>query len=141
MSTPGAETLPQRVMLDTSAYSHLRRGHGDALNVVAQAEIVLLSVTVLGELEAGFRVGKRYLDNRRALEDFLEEPYVGIVDVTRDIARRYGEVFAALRAMGTPIPMNDLWIAAAALTADAHLVTFDEHFQRIEGFPHLLLSA
>lgn len=141
MSSSGAEVLPQRVMLDTTAYSHLRRAQSRVLDAVAQAEVVFLSATVLGELEAGFRVGSRYLDNRRALEDFLEEPYVQVVDVTRDVARRYGEVFAGLRAAGTPVPINDVWIAAAALSQDAHLITFDEDFERIKGLPHLLFRA
>ncbi len=108
------------------------------IEVLAQAEVVCLPTTVLGELKAGFRVGSRYLDNRRALEDFLEEPYVQIVDVTRDVARRYGEVFAGLRAAGTPVSINDVWIAAAAFTQDAHLMTFDADFERIEGLPLLL---
>ncbi|MGH2728835.1 MAG: type II toxin-antitoxin system VapC family toxin [Actinomycetota bacterium] len=128
-------------MLDTSAYSHLRRGESRVFDAVAQADVVLLPTTVLGELEAGFRVGGRYLDNRRALEDFVEESYVQVTDVTRDVARRYGEVFARLRAAGTPVPINDIWIAAAALTGDAHLITFDEDFVRIEGLPHLLFRT
>jgi tRNA(fMet)-specific endonuclease VapC len=138
MSKSGAEIPASRVMLDTSAYSHLRRGESRALDAVAQAEVVFLSTTVIGELEAGFRVGSRYLANRRALEDFLEEPYVQVVDVNMDVARRYGEVFAALRAAGTPVPINDIWIAAAALTRDAHLVTFDEDFERIQGLNRTL---
>ncbi|MEX2555724.1 MAG: type II toxin-antitoxin system VapC family toxin [Actinomycetota bacterium] len=141
MSSSGAEVPPSRVMLDTSAYSHLRRGESRVVDAVAHADVVFLSATVLGELEAGFRVGSRHLDNRRALEDFLEEPYVRVLDVTRDVARRYGEVFAELRAAGTPVPSNDIWIAAAALTHDAYLLTFDEHFERIEGLPHLLFRV
>ena len=55
-----------------------------------------------------------------------------IIEVTPDVARRYGEVFAELRRAGTPIPVNDIWIAAAALDAKAHLLTFDSDFDRIE---------
>lgn len=141
MSSSGAELLPSRVMLDTSAYSHLRRRESRVLEAVARAEVVFLSTTVIGELEAGFRVGSRYLENIRALEDFLEEPYVQVVDVTGDVARRYGEVFAGLRAAGTPVPINDVWIAAAALTRDVHLLTFDEDFDRIQGLQHLLFRT
>ncbi|MCA1832674.1 MAG: type II toxin-antitoxin system VapC family toxin [Actinomycetota bacterium] len=140
MPTSGAEIRQSRVVLDTSAYSHLRRGEEQVLEAVAHAETVLVPVTVLGELEAGFRIGSRYLDNRRALEDFLEEPYVHVVDVTADIAVRYGEVFADLRSAGTPVPINDVWIAAATSAREAHLITFDEDFSRIEGLSHTLLG-
>lgn len=128
-------------MLDTSAYSHLRRRESRVLDAVARADVVFLATTVLGELEAGFRVGSRYLENSRALEEFLEEPYVEVVDVTKDVARRYGEIFAGLRAAGTPVPINDIWIAAAALTTDAHLVTFDEDFDRVASLQHVLFRT
>ena len=107
------------------------------LEAVTRAAVVFVPTTVLGELEAGFRVGSRYRENRRALEELLEEPYVEVVDVTSDVARRYGEVFADLRSAGTPIPINDVWIAAAALTCDATLITFDDDFENIQGLPQL----
>jgi tRNA(fMet)-specific endonuclease VapC len=135
MSGSGAETLPSRIVLDTSLYSQARRGSRLALNAIVQAEIVFVPVTVLGELEAGFRLGSRYRENRRALDEFVREPYVRVLEVTADIARLYGEVFAALRAAGTPVPVNDIWIAATTLGCGGHLVSFDEAFARIEGLP------
>lgn len=133
--------FPSRIVVDTSAYSHLRRGEHEVLDALAEAEIVLMPTTVVGELEAGFRVGHRYLDNRRSLEDFLQEPYVRIIDVTTDVARRYGEIFAVLRRAGTPIPVNDIWIAAATFASGGHLITFDEDFARVEGLAHTLLGT
>jgi len=138
MPTSGAEVLPSRVVLDTSAYSQLRHGETRVLDAVADAETLLVPVTVLGELEAGFRAGSRYQENRRALEELLDEPYVEVVDVSSDMARGYGEIFAALRRAGTPIPTNDIWIAAATLHSGGHLITFDADFGRIAGLPHTL---
>lgn len=48
-----------------------------------------------------------------------------------DTARQYGELFAKLRRQGTPIPTNDIWIAALALQYDLTLDTRDEHFKRV----------
>ena len=59
MSSSGAEALPPRIVLDTSAYSQARRGSPLALAAIARADVVFLPVTVLGELEAGFRLGSR----------------------------------------------------------------------------------
>jgi tRNA(fMet)-specific endonuclease VapC len=95
--------------------------------------VVLVPTTVLGELHAGFAVGGRRAENERALEDFLAEPFVAVVPVTADVARRYGEVHAALRRAGTPIPINDVWIAAVALDAGATVLTFDTDFERVPG--------
>jgi tRNA(fMet)-specific endonuclease VapC len=137
-SGSGTETLPPRIVLDTSAYSQARRGSGLALAAIASAEVVFLPVTVLGELEAGFRLGSRYRENRRALDELLREPYVHVLHVTPEVAELYGELFASLKRAATPIPVNDIWIAAVTLACGAHLLTFDQDFAHIEGLRHLL---
>ena len=136
----GADHVP-RLVLDTSAYTRLRAGEERVLDLVADAEVVLVPVTVLGELEAGFRLGGRVKENRTALAEFLDEPFVDVLPTTPEIARRYGELFAALRAAGTPIPINDVWIAAAALDSGGHLLTFDRHFERVPALGATVLSV
>lgn len=120
-----------RVVLDTSAYSHFRANHPEVVDRIATADLVCVPTTVLGELEAAFRMGRRASDNRTKLESFLQEDFVSVVSVTSDVARRYGELFVELRRAGTPIPVNDIWIAAATIDAGAHLLTFDTDFDRI----------
>lgn len=131
---------PARVVLDTSAYAHLRVGHEDLSEWLAGASVVYLPVIVLGELHAGFSLGHRQRENEQTLRSFVSEAFVSIRETDRDIARRYGEIFSALRRAGTPIPTNDIWIAATTLVAGAHLITFDRHFAAIEGLPHTLLA-
>ena len=128
--SPGTPGL--RLVLDTSAYSHLRRGHQLVLDLLAAATVVLVPVTVLGELEAAFALGSRGKENRVALERFLRETFVRDIALTRAVARRYGQVFAQLRRARSPIPVNDIWIAASTLDCGGHLLTFDSHFRRIE---------
>jgi len=140
MKSSGAEPV-DRLVLDTSAYSHLRLGHDTVLGAVASAETVLLPATVLGELEAAFELGTRSKENRVVLTEFLDEPFVSIVPTDRSVARRYGQVFAQLRRTGTPIPVNDIWIAAATLDHGGHLLTFDPHFRHIQGLDLTLLEA
>lgn len=130
-----------RLALDTSAYSKLREGDARVIDAISRAEVVLLPVTVLGELEAGFRAGNRYRENRKVLDEFLEEPFVEVFPITAETARRYGEIFADLRRRGTPIPTNDLWIAAAASDRAAHLLTFDRHFERVASLEVTVLRA
>lgn len=123
----------ERLVLDTSAHARLRAGHGEVLDRMAAAEVVLIPVTVLGELEAGFLLGSRAAENRVALSELLARPYVRTLDVTPDVARRYAELLAALRRQGTPVPTNDVWIAAATVEARGHLLTFDGDFGRFPG--------
>lgn len=73
------------------------------------------------------------------LEEFLAEPFVALLPVTRDVSRRYGRVYSQLRGAGTPIPLNDVWIAATALDCGASVLSFDQHFGRIAGLEARIL--
>jgi predicted nucleic acid-binding protein len=140
MTSSGAE-VHLRLVLDTSAYSHLRRGDGRVVDTVAAADAVLVPVTVLGELEGGSLLGRRAQENRALLDEFLDEIFVAVLPTTLAVARRYGEIFAGLRRRGTPIPVNDIWIAAATLDCGGHLLTFDRDFAAVEHLPHTVLDV
>ena len=60
-------------------------------------------------------------------------PAAAVLPCDRATAARYGELKAALRAQGTPIPENDLWIAALARQHALTLVTRDAHFAGVRG--------
>ena len=140
MPTSGAERV-SRLVLDTSAYSHFRRGHAGVIDALARAERVLIPMTVLGELEAAFELGSRARDNRRVLDDFLAEPFVDLLDITASVARHYGRVFSTLTRACAPLPVNDVWIAAATLDCGGTLLTFDRDFDRIPGMDLMPLAA
>jgi tRNA(fMet)-specific endonuclease VapC len=135
----GAEPF-DRLVLDTSAYSHFRIGHPRVVELVASVPFVIVPVVVLGELEAAFRLGSRLAENMAMLAEFLAESFVAPWDVTSAVARRYGEIFAQLRRGGTPIPINDVWIASITLECRGHLVTFDNDFSRVAGLSVTVLA-
>lgn len=138
----GADLDPvSRLALDTSAYSRLRAGDSRVLDLVAAADVVLVPATVLGELHGAFELGSRGRANRVALSEFLNEPFVVTGPVTADVARQYGRVFASLRRAGTPIPVNDIWIAAATIDQGACLLTFDSDFRHVPHLDHILLEG
>lgn len=121
------------ILLDTNAYSQLKRGHAGIAAVVRKATKVLLSAVAAGELLYGFRRGSRFERNWKDLESFLESPFVALVPVTLETADRFARIATALRAKGTPIPTNDIWIAAHAMETGATLVSDDRHFGEIDG--------
>lgn len=133
-------TIAERVVLDTSAYSKMRTGHEQVLNWISTAQSVLLPAIVVGELEAGFEMGSRAAENRVALAEFLDEPYVFVLDVTASVARRYAQLFARLRRAGTPIPINDVWIAACTVDSGGVLLSFDADFGHIQGLSQVVLD-
>jgi tRNA(fMet)-specific endonuclease VapC len=123
----------KRILLDTNAYVRFLRGDERVLDCLAKADTVFMSVFVLGELLAGFRAGGKEKDNRPLLERFVLKPSVTVLDGTMDTADLFGLVMASLKKAGTPIPINDVWIAAHALETGSVLITFDEHFIAVPG--------
>ena len=96
---------------------------------------------VVGELHAGFRAGRQPERNEEELGRFLRHPVVEELPVDHDVARIYAEIVVSLRRRGTPLPTNDVWIAATAARAGAVVVAFDAHFAEIERIGVLLLDA
>ncbi|MEO6401169.1 MAG: PIN domain-containing protein, partial [Vicinamibacteria bacterium] len=60
---------------------------------------------------------------------------------TAHVARRYGQIFAQQRRAGLPVPVNDMWIAAACIDCGGHLVTFDQDFARIAGLDRTVFAS
>lgn len=80
MKTSGASPeAPTRLVLDTSAYSRFRAGDSRVLDLIAAAELVLVPATVLGELHGAFEFGTRARENRTVPAEFLNEPFVRVV--------------------------------------------------------------
>lgn len=119
------------ICLDTSAYSAFKRGNTTVVEAIATANRITLPAVVLGELLAGFRAGSRERANREELRQFLASPRVSSAGLDEDTAERYAEIILHLRKYGTPIPTNDMWIAAVAMQHGLVLHTTDPHFDRV----------
>jgi tRNA(fMet)-specific endonuclease VapC len=117
------------VCLDTSAYSHFRRGRTEAVAAIEAARGVAVPAVVLGELRAGFRLGSLAERNEADLRRFLAHPAVSVLDVDEEAATHYAELVVDLRRAGRPLPTNDVWIAALALRDGATVLTYDAHFE------------
>jgi len=130
-----------RYCLDTSAYSQLMRGHEAASGLLDRAEWVGMPAITLGELRTGFLLGARRLENEQELLDFLSHPVVELVPVDAEVSRHFSEIVVDLRRAGTPVPTNDLWIAACSARAGALVLTFDRHFESIARVGSVVLEA
>jgi len=119
--------------VDTSAYSRLMRGTPALQSRLEEADAVFLPATVMGELYAGFERGTRRDQNVRELRSFLAQPGVSALSIDDNTAERYGRLVQILRQQGTPIPTNDIWVAAATLETGGRLVSYDAHLQHVPG--------
>jgi tRNA(fMet)-specific endonuclease VapC len=104
------------------------------------ADWIGISTIAVGELIRGFLAGSHRSRNESELTDFLAEPIVETLPVDRDSAHIYAELMVALKSDGTPLPSNDVWIAASTIRAGAPLLTFDRHFQLISRLGTILLQ-
>lgn len=120
-----------RLLLDTSAYSAFMRGQPEVKLALQQADEISLTPVVLGELLVGFMRGKRRKKNEKELRAFLSSPRVTVVDVDEETAQRYALILNALWKVGTPIPTNDIWIAASAMQHGLRLLTRDAHYRKV----------
>ena len=125
----------KRILFDTSAYSNLMRGSKKIVELLDNADEVFLCAIVLGELLAGFKRGSREQENKAILKDFLSISNVGILNIDDSTAERYSIILDYLKKCGTPIPTNDIWIAASAMQNGLVLLTADQHFLLL---PHVV---
>lgn len=126
--------------LDTSAYSNFRRGNAELASLLDRAERVGVPTIALGELRTGFLLGRRREDNEVELTAFLDNPAVEILQVDAEVSRLYAEIVVDLRKAGTPVPTNDIWIAAIAARNGTAVVTCDEHFEKIARVGAVVVS-
>jgi tRNA(fMet)-specific endonuclease VapC len=122
-----------KILIDTNAYSLYRMEHSPIVRKIADSESILVSPVVLGEILFGFRKGSRFEYNMSLLTRFLEHEAVEVVPIAEVTADRYARIMLQLRRQGTPVPTNDIWIAAQAMEHGAELLTADRHFERING--------
>lgn len=120
-----------RLALDTNRYTDLCRGIAAVVTLVERAEVVLLPFIVLAELRAGFSVGMRGTENEHVLRRFLMKPGVSVLFADDRTIQQYVAIFRQLRRQGTPIPTNDLWIAALVLQHNLVLCARDRHFDHL----------
>ncbi len=120
-----------RIFLDTSAYSGILRGDMRFARAMQEADEIAINAIVLGELKAGFSRGRHRERNERELAQFLASPRVRVLGLDEETADRYAVILNFLRAAGTPIPTNDVWIAASAMQHGFRVVTADQHFQKV----------
>jgi len=123
----------RRALIDTNIYSLAMRGEADVINTLQQLDEIAFTVISLGELLAGFRGGDRESQNRAELNRFLDAPRVRLLGVDAETTEFYAGIVQALKRAGTPIPTNDIWIAALAQQYGLPLFSRDSHFKVVAG--------
>ena len=118
------------MILDTNALSAFFENEGAVVSLMSEVEAVHLPVIVLGEYRFGLR-GSR-------LRKILEPKLVAfartctVLAVLESTTNAYARIRHDLKKAGTPIPENDIWIAALALEYHLDILSNDRHFDAID---------
>ena len=120
-----------RVLLDTNRYRDFCEGNAEAVDIMQRARSIGIPFVVLAELRAGFLCGSVARKNEKTLSIFLNSPRVRTVFPDGDTTHHFARIFAQLRLLGRPIPVNDIWIAALAVQHNLALFSRDAHFDSL----------
>jgi len=126
-----------KLALDTNRYTDVCRGDASVVEIVERADEVWLPFIVLGELREGFAVGTQGPRNEAVLHRFLLKPGLGVLYADDQTTHHYATVYRQLRKQGTPIPTNDMWIAALVLQHSLVLCARDTHFDALPQLTRL----
>ncbi|MDO8616628.1 MAG: PIN domain-containing protein [Dehalococcoidia bacterium] len=123
------------MIVDTNALSAWRDGDRDLLGVLAPPHLLILPVIAIGE----YRYGAGRSRQRAMAEAWLEDvaSRIRVAPITVDTAISYASVRLMLRSKGTPIPANDMWIAALALQYRVPVLSRDTHFDVVDGLARI----
>ena len=126
-----------KIAIDTSRYRDFCANDPLAVDWLQTAEHIFLPFVVLAELRAGFLCGSQARQNESVLNRFLNRSRVTILYAAEATTRHYAQLFFQLRSQGTPIPTNDIWIAALVVEHNLTLFSRDHHFDHLPQIPRL----
>jgi tRNA(fMet)-specific endonuclease VapC len=121
------------VLIDTNIYSYAMRGDAEIIKTLQQVAQIGISAISIGELLSGFKAGNKELTNRQELNQFLDSARVTLYGIDEGTAEFYCLILDQLKSNGTPIPTNEIWIAAVAFQHGMPIFTKDQHFNKIKG--------
>ena len=123
------------MILDTNGLSAVAEGNGALLPILRQANQIAIPVIVLGEYRYGISRSRHRAQYERWLTNYL--PTFRILDVDERTTVSYSAVRSELMKAGTPIPANDVWIAALCRQHSLPVISRDRHFDVVPGITRL----
>ncbi len=123
--------MSETFLVDTNAAISYINGDEKIRALFDKTQTLFTSVIVLGELYFGAENSQHSESNMAQIEGFIAE--ITVLTCNLETAKHYGHIYQKLKAVGRPIPVNDIWIAATAIQHDLTLISRDHHFQAVAG--------
>jgi len=119
------------IAIDTNVAIDLLNGNKETLIKFEKYSVLYLPVTVCGELLFGAANSTNSRKNLTKYRGFIAS--CKILSINATVAEQYANIRKKLKEKGTPIPENDIWIAATCMVYEITLASGDKHFKNIEG--------
>jgi len=126
-----------KIVIDTNRYRDFCENVPHVVEQIRTVEQIYLPFITLAELCTGFLCGSIRQKNENVLNRFLNRPRVRILFTDEETTHHYARIFRQLREQGTPIPTNDIWIAALISQHNLFLCSRDAHFDCLPQLPRL----
>ena len=123
------------LILDTNALSAIADGEEVAMELARRAVSIAVPVIVLGEYRVGIAQSRHHSKYEAWLQEWISS--VDVLEVEDETAKFYAALALELKRHGTPIPTNDLWIAALCSQHALPLLSRDRHFDLIQGLKRI----
>ena len=131
-----------KLVLDTNICCDYAEGLESTVEFMAvHGEDFFLPSIVLGELSYGFMKGSRQRLNESKLSEIITKLQIEIINVNKNVARKYALIYLSLVQNGTKIPINDVWIAACSMEVGGTLLTRDRHFKHVKQVETIVLNV
>jgi tRNA(fMet)-specific endonuclease VapC len=126
-----------RILIDSNRFIDFCAGEQAVVDAFEQAALLVVPFIVLAEIRVGAQSMKRGDAQARILGELLQQPGVRVAHSSDTTTHHYATLYARLKKAGTPIPTNDLWIAALAIEHSLVLYSRDAHFDLLASIPRL----
>ena len=130
-----ARPLIPQIILDSNAVSDFAESAPAIMEILAGVQRLALPVVAIGEYRFGIAQSRHATDYNHWLDQLIIQS--SVLDIVDETARHYAAVRLALKQIGKPIPMNDVWIAALCRQHDIPLLSRDRHFDAVPGIQRL----
>ena len=123
------------MIVDTNALSAAAEAEPGVVAAFSRAGSVAIPVIALGEYLFGIAQSRRRPEHERWIQHVLRTFVV--LEISGDTAACYAEIRLELKLAGTPIPINDQWIAALSRQHSLPLLSRDRHFDAVKGLQRI----
>jgi predicted nucleic acid-binding protein len=117
------------MILDTNAISALAGRDAALMKRLEDVPRFFVTLISLGEYQFGLLGSSHQARLKQWLDAFLDRCH--ILSPNRETVLHYAAVRHEFKRSGTPIPANDVWIAALVRQHDLPIVSRDVHFDRV----------